>query len=84
MLRGFFMEIAMAKTTSRKTAAYRNGRVACLNSLAVADNPHRSAGEVTGNRRRVEWFEGYYDQFFGEKWELNEASIEKRVWPVHI
>ena len=74
----------MAKTRPRNTAAYLNGRVACLDGLTAADNPHRSTGKLSGNRRRMEWFEGYYDQLFGVKWEPSEASIEKRVWPVHI
>ena len=83
---GFFLwSFNVAKKTKlRTTVAYRNGRFACLNGLTVADNPHRSTGRVSGNRRRMEWFEGYYDQLFGKKWEPNDAQIKKRVWPVHV
>lgn len=64
---------------------YELGRRACKAGQTVDQAP----GEIiaqTGLQRmaRLDWMRGWYDQFYGSKWEPKEAKIAARIWPIPL
>ncbi len=52
--------------TVAKQTPYKEGRAACKANKSADDCPHDSRNGHSHQRQR--WFDGYYDQFFFEKY----------------
>jgi len=51
---------------------YQQGRVAHLRCKSVRTNPHES--NLGNSKERVDWFNGWYDEWRWSKWGPNEGE----------
>lgn len=67
-----------------KNKHYRDGRVACKSGLGLESSPPREAYDGSVKTIWSHWMDGYYDQYFGEKYEPVGKFIPNRIWPVPL
>lgn len=61
------------KRTDRMTGAYHEGRRAFIDGDPTDNNPYHSTHEEDlASRYRVDWFNGWYDEWRWSRWGKNE------------